>query len=130
MLARRAPRPLRQLHLAAYTWICAFVESLISDYRPPQLERGIGVKLALLATSPPKQITKIKWPNVSNSQPIHRQLTNNYQSFWHLTAKQRDKQQPLNRQLIGGSLVGVWNGWGYGIAFFRALNFQISEPEI
>ena len=31
---------------------------------------------------------------------------------------------------IGGSLVGVWNGWGYGIAFFRALNFQISEPEI
>ena len=32
--------------------------------------------------------------------------------------------------LVGGSLVGVWNGWGYGIAFFRALNFQISEPEI
>ena len=32
--------------------------------------------------------------------------------------------------LIGGSLAGVWNGWGYGIAFFRALNFQISEPEI
>ena len=31
---------------------------------------------------------------------------------------------------VGGSLVGVWNGWGYGIAFFRALNFQISEPEI
>ena len=31
---------------------------------------------------------------------------------------------------LGGSLVGVWNGWGYGIAFFRALNFQISEPEI
>ena len=26
--------------------------------------------------------------------------------------------------------MGVWNGWGYGIAFFRALNFQISEPEI
>ena len=25
--------------------------------------------------------------------------------------------------------MGVWNGWGYGIAFFRALNFQISEPE-
>ena len=24
---------------------------------------------------------------------------------------------------IGGSLVGVWNGWGYGITFFRALNF-------
>ena len=24
--------------------------------------------------------------------------------------------------------MGVWNGWGYGIAFFRALNFQISEP--
>ena len=22
--------------------------------------------------------------------------------------------------VIGGSLVGVWNGWGYGIAFFRA----------
>ena len=32
--------------------------------------------------------------------------------------------------LIGGSLVGVWNSWGYGIAFFRALKFQISEPEI
>ena len=31
---------------------------------------------------------------------------------------------------LGGSLVGVRNGWGYGIAFFRALNFQISEPEI
>ena len=26
--------------------------------------------------------------------------------------------------------MGVWNGWGYGIAFFRALKFQISEPEI
>ena len=26
--------------------------------------------------------------------------------------------------------MGVWNGWGYGIAFFRALTFQISEPEI
>ena len=26
--------------------------------------------------------------------------------------------------------LGVWNGWGYGIAIFRALNFQISEPEI
>ena len=25
--------------------------------------------------------------------------------------------------------MGVWNGWGYGIAFFRALNFQISDPE-
>ena len=27
---------------------------------------------------------------------------------------------------IGGSLVGVWNGWGYGIAFFgsfRSLKF-------
>ena len=23
--------------------------------------------------------------------------------------------------------MGVWNGWGYGIAIFRALNFQISE---
>ena len=22
--------------------------------------------------------------------------------------------------LVGGSLVGIWNGWGYGIAFFRA----------
>ena len=31
---------------------------------------------------------------------------------------------------LGGSLVGVWNGWGYGIAFFRTLNFQISEPGI
>ena len=31
---------------------------------------------------------------------------------------------------VGGSLVGVGNGWGYGIAFFRALNFQNSEPEI
>ena len=27
-------------------------------------------------------------------------------------------------------IVGVWNGWGYGIAIFRALNLQISEPEI
>ena len=26
--------------------------------------------------------------------------------------------------------MGVWNGWGYGIAIFRAQNFQISEPEI
>ena len=26
--------------------------------------------------------------------------------------------------------MGVWNGWGYGIALFRALTFQISEPEI
>ena len=26
--------------------------------------------------------------------------------------------------------MGVWNGWGYGIAIFRALNFQIPEPEI
>ena len=26
--------------------------------------------------------------------------------------------------------MGVWNGWGYGIAFFRALKFQISGPEI
>ena len=26
--------------------------------------------------------------------------------------------------------MGVWNGWGYGIAFFRALSFLISEPEI
>ena len=32
--------------------------------------------------------------------------------------------------MLGGSLVGVWNGWGYGIAFFRGLNFQILEPEI
>ena len=31
---------------------------------------------------------------------------------------------------IGGSLVGVWNGWGYGIAVFVALNCQESEPEI
>ena len=31
---------------------------------------------------------------------------------------------------VGGSLVWVWNGWGYGIAIFRALNLQISEPEI
>ena len=35
-----------------------------------------------------------------------------------------------NKKHLGGSLVGVWNGWGYGIAFFRALKFQISEPEI
>ena len=35
-----------------------------------------------------------------------------------------------NGQFEGGSLVGVWNGWGYGIAFFRALKFKISEPEI
>ena len=26
--------------------------------------------------------------------------------------------------------MGVWNGWGYGIAIFRALNLQFSEPEI
>ena len=26
--------------------------------------------------------------------------------------------------------MGVWNGWGYGIAFFRALKFKILEPEI
>ena len=26
--------------------------------------------------------------------------------------------------------MGLWNGWGYGIAIFRALNLQISEPEI
>ena len=26
--------------------------------------------------------------------------------------------------------MGVWNGWGYGIAIFRALNLQIPEPEI
>ena len=26
--------------------------------------------------------------------------------------------------------MGVWNGWGYGIVIFRALKFQISEPEI
>ena len=31
---------------------------------------------------------------------------------------------------IGGSLVGVWSAWGYGIAFFRAPNFQNSEPQI
>ena len=31
---------------------------------------------------------------------------------------------------VGGSLVGVWNGWGYGLAIFRALNSQISEPEM
>ena len=37
---------------------------------------------------------------------------------------------PIQPPFLGGSLVGVWNGWGYGIAFFRALNFQISEPEI
>ena len=24
--------------------------------------------------------------------------------------------------------MGVWNGWGYGVAMFQALNFQISEP--
>ena len=26
--------------------------------------------------------------------------------------------------------MGVWNGWGYGIAFFGALKFQTSDPEI
>ena len=26
--------------------------------------------------------------------------------------------------------MGVWNGWGYEMAIFPALNFQISEPEI
>ena len=34
------------------------------------------------------------------------------------------------RMLLAGSVVGVWNGWGYGIAIFRALNLQSSEPEI
>ena len=28
------------------------------------------------------------------------------------------------RTQLGGSLVGVWNGWGYGIAFFRALKYR------
>ena len=37
---------------------------------------------------------------------------------------------PKHAHQTGGSLVGVWNGWGYGIALFRALNFHISEPEI
>ena len=26
--------------------------------------------------------------------------------------------------------MGVWNGWGYGIAIFQALNLQKSQPEI
>ena len=35
------------------------------------------------------------------------------------------------RRGIGGSLVGVWNGWGYyGIAIFRALNFHSSKPKL
>ena len=41
------------------------------------------------------------------------------------------ERRPRKQEIcLGGSLVGVWNGWGYGIAIFRALNFQISEPEI
>ena len=38
----------------------------------------------------------------------------------------------LNRRESSGGMewLGVWNGWGYGIAIFRALSFQISEPEI
>ena len=44
---------------------------------------------------------------------------------------QRMRKQPP-RLCLGVILVGVWNGWGYGIAIFRALKFQISdsEPEI
>ena len=38
--------------------------------------------------------------------------------------------ETLQNANLRGSLVGVWNGWGYGIAFFGALNCQISEPEI
>ena len=26
--------------------------------------------------------------------------------------------------------MGIWNGWGYGTVFFRALKFQVSELEI
>ena len=43
----------------------------------------------------------------------------------------------FRRESSGGmEWLGVWNGWGYGMAggmalhFFRALIFQISEPEI
>ena len=46
-----------------------------------------------------------------------------------ITRKPLQKKAPVLPK-IGGSLVGVWNGWGYGLAFFRALNFQISAPEI
>ena len=31
---------------------------------------------------------------------------------------------------IRGSLVGVGNGWGCGVAFFQALHSQVSEPDI
>ena len=33
------------------------------------------------------------------------------------------KKYGPSRKKLGGSPVRVWNGWGYGIAFFRALNF-------
>ena len=37
----------------------------------------------------------------------------------------------IRRESSGGmEWLGVWNDWGYGIAFFRARNFQSSEPEI
>ena len=48
----------------------------------------------------------------------------------YLKGEQLLAKCPFWQAKIGGSLVGVWNGWGYGIAIFRALNFQISEPEI
>ena len=44
--------------------------------------------------------------------------------------KQTRTENKMSNCTLGVSLVGVWNGWGYGIAFFRALNFLISEPEI
>ena len=51
------------------------------------------------------------------------------------TSDAMPRYQPLKSTIvtgtqIEGSLVVVWNGWGYGIAIFRALNFHISEPEI
>ena len=38
--------------------------------------------------------------------------------------------QDVRDAIVGRNLMGVWNGWGYGIAFFRPLKFQISGPEI
>ena len=49
--------------------------------------------------------------------------------FW--TSQKHGRPQKLMKMSkLGGNRVRVWNGWGYGIAIFRALKLQISEPEI
>ena len=63
------------------------------------------------------------WRSLSLSKPSAHLLSHFRppQLVWHAS----------RRESSGGmEWLGVWNGWGYGIAFFRALNFQISEPEI